>query len=440
MAADDVFAKPIDLDELLLSKQLEPLASEHLPVLQKIATLDVSKFNEQEVRTWIIDPIIRVLGYDAGRIFSATLGHQLKFLDQDRFPDYQFTLWNENFWLIEAKRPQFAQEQFDYVDLQQAIEYSVHPTVNAALVVLCDGLKFEIFDREVSVEAPMLRVRVADLTRDFDKLRAVLEPMQIWFFQKRRIIRLIDKVFDKEFNMHRVEEFSSLVDRQLRSKHQIVIENFRANVKPNSEEQRERASNASIEDLTELYLFSEQPIPITNAVNRRLVELSRSNSFWVMYRIFPDHPRDANDIYMAQALTYLMGLELLGPTIGWVPAWLVQGGRQGGADIEVPIKFLLKQCLTYFEDYEPYRLILLAAHSAQRIGKFMAITNDAVRRHGAELHALARHMLPELSWNQIVASPEGQLIGLMDAQTRAATIDFVKRNRGGNGAFLIEFS
>ena len=100
---------------------------------------------------------------------------------------------------------------------------------------------------------------------------------------------------------------------------------------------------------------------------------------------------------MAQALTYLMGLELPA-TIGWVPAWLVQGGRQGGTDIEIPIKFLLTQCLTYFEDYEPYRLILLAAQSAQRIGKFMAITNDAVRRHGAELHALARHMLPELSW------------------------------------------
>ena len=313
MTVDDIFAKPIDVDELLLSKQIEPLAPEHLPVLEKIAALDVSNFNEPEVRTWIIDPIIRVLGYDAGTIFSATLGHQLKFLDKDRFPDYQFTLWNENFWLIEAKRPQFGQEQFDYDDLKQAIEYSIHPTVNAALVVLCDGLKFEIFDREVSVETPLLRVRIADLPRDFNRLRAVLEPMQIWFFQKRRIIRLLDKVFDKEFNMYRVEEFSALIDRRLRSKHQVVIENFRANVKPNSEEQRERASNASIEDLTELYLFSEQPIPITNAVNRRLVQLSQSNSFWVIRRIFPDQPRDANDIYMAQALTYLMGLESLAP-------------------------------------------------------------------------------------------------------------------------------
>jgi hypothetical protein len=39
--------------------------------------------------------------------------------------------------------------------------------------------------------------------------------MQVWFFQKRRIVRLLDKVLDKEFNMNRVEEFSALVERRL---------------------------------------------------------------------------------------------------------------------------------------------------------------------------------------------------------------------------------
>jgi len=48
---------------------------------------------------------------------------------------------------------------------------------------------------------------------------------------------------------------------------------------------------ASLEDLTELYLFAEFPIAITDAVNRRLVEFSQPASFRVMHRIFPDHPR-----------------------------------------------------------------------------------------------------------------------------------------------------
>jgi hypothetical protein len=49
-------------------------------------------------------------------------------------------------------------------------------------------LKIEIFDREVDITKPVLRVAKADLWRDFDKLRKILEPMQVWFFQKRRVV------------------------------------------------------------------------------------------------------------------------------------------------------------------------------------------------------------------------------------------------------------
>jgi hypothetical protein len=58
----------------------------------------------------------------------------------------------------------------------------------------------------------------------------------------------------------------------------------------------------------------------------------------------------------------------------------------------------------------------------------MTVSNDIVRRHGVELHALARHIGPEMSWNQFMASPNGQLIRLMDGQARAATLEFVRRN------------
>jgi hypothetical protein len=438
MALDDNLAKPINLDELLLlSKNLEPLAREHVATLEKIERLNVETFNEADVRFAVIDPIVRILGYDKGTIFSVDLGHPLKFLDKNLYPDYQCTLWNENFWLIEAKRPRLGCPEFGYDELKQAVEYSVHPKANAALVALCDGVKFEIFDREVSVETPILRIPIENLSRDFDKIRAVLEPIQVWFFQKRRIVRLLDKVFKNEFNMSRVEEFSHLLERRLRSKGQLIVENFRQTLKPDSKEQIELASTASVEELTELYLFAELPIPITNAVNNRLVALSQPNSFRVMSRSFPDQPRDTNDIYMTQALTYLMRLGEHRPTVYWLPAWLVQG-PQGNADLELATKFLLKQCLTYFEDCQPYRLVLLAACAVRRIAKFMAISNDAVRRLGTDLHALARHRLPEISWTQIVASPEGQLIGLIDGQTRAATLNFVKRNSGENGKFFEE--
>jgi hypothetical protein len=434
---DISFINPINVDELLLTKKLEPLSREHIETLKRIESYDVTNFSETEVRTFVIDPIVRILGYDKGTIFSADLEHPLEFLGKNRFPDYQFSLWNENFWLIEAKKPRLNKSEFDYDDLKQAIEYSIHPKVNAALVVLCDGIKIEIFDREVSVGAPMLRVFRENLSRDFDKLRAVLEPIQVWFFQKRRIVRLLDKVFDKEFNMQRVEEFSQLLQRRLQAKQNIVVENFRRNVKPDSEEQRQLAATAPVVDLVELYLFYELPIPVTNAVNLRLVELSEPNSFHVMYRIFPDGPRTANDIYMAQAVTYLAALAEKRATVQWLPAWLAQG-QQSQANLEAAIQFLLGQCLSYFEDYEPYRLILLAACAVRRIAKIMAISNPAIQKLGGDLHALARHTLPEISWAQIVASPEGQLIQIIDSQTMATLTDFVKRNSGENRKFLNE--
>ena len=437
MTLDEILTNPINLDALLLSKRLEPLAHEHLVKLEKIEKLDVAAFNEPEVRFSVIDPIVRILGYEKGTIFSADLEHPLKFLDKNLYPDYQFTLWRENFWLIEAKKPRLGFPNFGYEDLKQAIEYSVHPTVNAALVVLCDGVKFEIFDREVSVEMPVLRVPIKNLVRDFDKIRVILEPIQVWFFQKRRIVRLIDKVFDQEFNMHRLEEFSNLLGRRLGGKHKQVIENFRQTVKLDTPEQIQLASTASVEELTELYLFAETPIPIMNAVNLRLVALSEPSTFQLIARIFPYYSRDTNDIYMAQALAYLMRLGERRSTVQGLPAWLARG-NQANTDLQAATQFLLKQCLTYFEDNEPYRLILLAACTFQRIAKFMAISNDGVRKMGDYLHALARNQLPELSWSQIVASPQGQLIGLIDAQTRAATLDFVKQHTGPNATFLHE--
>jgi hypothetical protein len=54
---------------------------------------------------FVIDPIIRILGYDKGTDFSVDLGRKIAFLDKNKFPDYRFHLWQENFWIIEAKRP-----------------------------------------------------------------------------------------------------------------------------------------------------------------------------------------------------------------------------------------------------------------------------------------------------------------------------------------------
>jgi hypothetical protein len=145
----------------------------------RIEQLDISDFNEAEVRANVIDPIVRILGYYKGTDFSVDLGRQIKILEKNRFPDYKFNLWDADFWLVEAKRPRHGEASFGYEDLAQALEYAAHPQINAALVVLCDGLKIEVFDREVDLAAPVLHIDRERLTQDFDKLRLLLDPWQV---------------------------------------------------------------------------------------------------------------------------------------------------------------------------------------------------------------------------------------------------------------------
>jgi hypothetical protein len=438
MGVDDFYAKPISFDELLQYKALAPMPASALEELAKISALDVSGYYEQEVRTFIVDPIVRLLGYDKQTDFSVDLGRPIEFLGTKKFPDYKFHLWKENFWLIEAKRPlPENQGAFGYAALSQAIEYAIHPDINAALVVLCDGLILEIFDREASLAGPILHVDIANLRKEFDKIRALLEPMQVWFFQKRRIVRLLDKVFDKEFNLQRVEEFRALVDRRLTGKRSAVLENFRRNVKPDYEDRNEHFRAAPTEELVDVHFFFEHSIPLTGVLIDSLVGRCTPSSFQVLYRIFPDRPRDMNDIYASHAAIFLIALSEKRASIEWLPAWLAQG-QQSNASTEKVARYFLKLCLNNFEGDEARKLILLAAASIWRIVELMFLSNEALLRMGNIMHFLARYQIEELTWKQIVSSPEGHLVGMMDARAMTATQQFVINCRAERGEFKIE--
>ena len=87
---------------------------------------------------------------------------------------------------------------------------------------------FHVYDRERNLTEPVVKVDVSNLLRDFDQLRALLSPWQAWFFQKRRILHLVDKVFDREHTLQRLEDFRDMIDRRLANKRQVVLENQRA--------------------------------------------------------------------------------------------------------------------------------------------------------------------------------------------------------------------
>ena len=77
-------------------------------------------------------------------------------------------LCEENFWVIEAKRVKRKKLKFIDKEVLQALQYAAHPDINAALLVLCDGRLFEVYDRDESLATPVARVEVKNLLAEFD--------------------------------------------------------------------------------------------------------------------------------------------------------------------------------------------------------------------------------------------------------------------------------
>lgn len=221
----------LSIEHLLQNaKALEPLSTEALKELEEIEKLEVLNFSEADVREEVITPVLRVLGYKKQTDFSVDREKHLKLVNDDLFVDYTLTLWKAHFWVIEAKRVKRKKLAFIGSEVKQALVYAAHPEIDAPLLVLCDGRMFHVYDREVSLIEPIVKVSIKNLRKGIDKLRSVLSPWQQWFFQKRRVLRLIDKVFDREFNLERLSEFRTLVDVRLPDYLQIANEPLAASM------------------------------------------------------------------------------------------------------------------------------------------------------------------------------------------------------------------
>ena len=328
---------PLSVEALSQFKALEPLDDTAGDTLKRIQSLDVTAFNEATVREEIISPLLRVLGYDIQSYFSIEREKPIQLLGRSNYLDYSMNLWSTSFWLIEAKRPKSIDGAFSASDISQALSYAVHPEINAALVVLCDGRKISVFDREENIQTPMLVINIDTLEENIDQLRNVLSPWQVWFFEKRRISRYLDKVFDREFNIGRVDEFKRLISQRLDSKHQTIVNNMRKILADDTH--REKATNqlrtSSAPDLIEGAFVLNFSTRDTTAIAETLVGHCRRSSFPVIHRVFPDRARDMNDAFCMHALNLLLHLHKERVSVSWLPSWLGGGKLFGIRNTEV---------------------------------------------------------------------------------------------------------
>ncbi|MDP9962987.1 hypothetical protein J2W37_000693 [Variovorax paradoxus] len=408
MASKKKQPTPALLEEMLRhSKSLQPLPAEAIAELTRLQTLDVSSYAEMDVRAEIIDPVLKILGYQKQTQFSVDREKNLKILDKDVFIDYSVMLFEENFWIIEAKRVKRKKLKFIDTEVVQALQYAAHPDINAALLVLCDGRLFEVYDREESLVTPVARVEVKRLVEDFDLLRAFLAPWQAWFFQKRRLLRLMDKVLDREMNLQRLEEFRYDVNRRLIEKRTVVLQNFQtlSNWEADSQRATSHLRAAETRELVDLQFFLGHSIGNMNTISSTLVERAKLGAFEILHAVFPDRPRDTNDHYWANALHFLLSFEASGTTASWLPSFL--GPMREETKASDAVKRLITFCLTTFDGDAPRKLILQYSASVRRVAKLMMINIPGGLAGGKAMHLFVRRTVDELDVAQFLSSPEG---------------------------------
>lgn len=385
----------------------QSIATHSTERIQSLEKLD--RFSEQDVREEIITPLLRAIGYRKESMFSVDREVSLRIAKKGLAVDYSVTLWEENFWIIEAKKPDVTKGVFGYNALWQAVQYAIHPKINAALVVLCDGHALEIYDREESLESPVLRVMRENLLKDLDLIRALLGPLQAWFFEKRRVVRLLDKVFDREFSLGRFEEMAKLLRRRLDSKRDRIIDNMRALPDGDTPEKVDVALRSlETPELIESRFWLEMPWRQMKTIASTLVSRSRDDAIAISSRIFPDRPRSANHAFHIHSLQYLITLHADGGEARHLPAWLFRDSSK--PDLEEAINDLIGLCLTNFSANRDRQVILLHAAASRRVAKLLFVLVPHLRKTGQALHLAQRHFGDEFAFGQLVSSPERHLI------------------------------
>jgi Type I restriction enzyme R protein N terminus (HSDR_N) len=418
---------------LLHSKMLEPLSAEQIGELRKIENFSkLDSYSEQDVREDIIAPILLVLGYQKESMFSVERDKSLWIAGKRLAFDYSLTLWEENFWIIEAKKPSVTKGKFGYDEVWQALQYAVHPTINAALLVLCDGHAIEIFDREESLESPVLRVERINLVRDFDRIRAILSPLQAWFFQKRRIVRLIDKVLDQEYNLGRLDELGKLLQRRIKGKQQTVIENMRKI--PRSDDDLGWIEKAEPTELIHGMMPLTLSLSMIKAMSENLVTHCKSNPvFPILLQVFPDYPRAVSQSYFPNALHFLIKLSEQNVPASWLPSWLAE--KQSEPNIDRAIQQLIKLSVTGFRSNTDWQIVLLFAAATRRMAKALMVLIPNANNIGQLRHLSERFMGREFSFSQFVSSPDRHSLLELDNLSDMATEKFIASNSDKNGRF-----
>jgi hypothetical protein len=146
--------------------------------LRHLAEYPFEGRNEAEIRGDWIEPLLRLLGYGLGTRHKVLREQQMRLAEPVRMIgstrieiDFIPTVFGEQLWIIETKRPQQGDDLFSAEHLGQAWSYATDPRVAVPIMVLCDGTRLGIYDvTQVAWDTPIFDRPKAEMPEVFDEL------------------------------------------------------------------------------------------------------------------------------------------------------------------------------------------------------------------------------------------------------------------------------
>ena len=155
--------------------------------LKHLADYPFEGRNEADIRGDWIEPLLRLLGYGLGtrhKVFREKvlrLPEPVRMIGSKRIEiDFIPTVFGEQLWIMEAKRPEPGEDLFGMEHLGQAWSYATHPRIAVPLMVLCDGTRLGVFDvTRDNLETPIFDHAKSELPDTFDELFGLLGAPRI---------------------------------------------------------------------------------------------------------------------------------------------------------------------------------------------------------------------------------------------------------------------
>ncbi len=141
-------------------------------------------FKEDSVREFILQPILKALGYTVKTmVLSKTLKHPyLKVGSKKRpinlIPDYSLKVKERFAWVLDAKSPQ--EKINDQDNVEQVYSYASHIEIRSTFFALSNGLEFSVYRRE-AINRPILQFAIDEIEYHWEKLKSFLAPSSFQF-------------------------------------------------------------------------------------------------------------------------------------------------------------------------------------------------------------------------------------------------------------------